>query len=57
MLSIEITGQIRAAEETLAKEQGRRESVRNRRESLSVELSDLKIKSAEFAKDPSCTTI
>lgn len=47
----EITGQIRAAEETLAKEQGRRESVRNRRESLSVELSDLKIKSAELAKD------
>ncbi|MGN1481817.1 chromosome segregation protein SMC [Porcipelethomonas sp.] len=47
----EITGQIHAAEENLAREQGRRESVRNKRESLSAELSELKIKSAELSKD------
>ena len=47
----EIRDRIRIAEENLAKEQGRKESVRNRRESLSAEMSELKIKSAELAKD------
>ena len=47
----EIRNRIRIAEENLVKEQGRKESVRNRRESLSVEMSELKIKSAELAKD------
>ncbi len=47
----EIRDRIRIAEENLVKEQGRKESVRNRRESLSAEMSELKIKSAELAKD------
>lgn len=47
----EIRDRIRIAEENLVKEQGRKESVRNRRESLSSEMSELKIKSAELAKD------
>lgn len=47
----EIRNRIRIAEENLVKEQGRKESVRNRRESLSAEMSELKIKSAELAKD------
>lgn len=42
---------IKSAEENLAKEQGRKEDIRSRRESLSAEMSSLKIKAAELAKD------
>lgn len=42
---------IKSAEENLAREQGRKEDIRSRRESLSAEMSALKIKAAEFAKD------
>ncbi len=42
---------IRQAEETLAKEQGRREQVRQLREQLSTKMSELKITIAERLKD------
>lgn len=42
---------IKSAEENLAKEQGRKEDIRSRRETLSAEMSSLKIKAAELAKD------
>lgn len=42
---------IKIAEENLVREQGKKESVRNKRETLSAEMSALKIKSAEIAKD------
>lgn len=42
---------IKSAEENLAREQGKKEDIRSRRESLSAEMSALKIKAAEFAKD------
>ncbi len=42
---------IKSAEENLAREQGRKEDIRSRRETLSAEMSALKIKAAEFAKD------
>lgn len=42
---------IKSAEENLAREQGRKEDIRSQRESLSAEMSALKIKAAEFAKD------
>lgn len=42
---------IKSAEENLAREQGRKEDIRSRRETLSAEMSSLKIKAAELAKD------
>lgn len=42
---------IKSAEENLAREQGRKEDIRSRRESLSAEMSALKIRAAELAKD------
>ncbi|MGN1085794.1 MAG: chromosome segregation protein SMC, partial [Porcipelethomonas sp.] len=42
---------IKSAEENLAREQGKKEDIRSRRESLSAEMSALKIKAAELAKD------
>ncbi|MGN0612385.1 MAG: chromosome segregation protein SMC, partial [Porcipelethomonas sp.] len=42
---------IRQAEESLAKEQGRREAFRKQREELSVKMSDMKIRLTELTKD------
>lgn len=47
----EIEALIKSSEETLAREQGRKESVRSKREELSAEMSSLRIKSAELIKD------
>lgn len=47
----EIEALIKSSEETLAREQGRKESVRSKREELSAEMSSLRIKSAELVKD------
>ncbi len=46
-----ITVLIRQTEETLAKAQGKREEVKRRREELSIEMSDMKIRLTELAKD------
>jgi len=42
---------IREAEQTLAKEQGRREQVKQQREELSLKMSDMKIRITELSKD------
>ena len=47
----EIEALIKISEENLARDQGRKESIRSRREELSVEMSSLRIKSAELVKD------
>ena len=47
----EIEALIKISEENLARDQGRKESIRSRREELSAEMSSLRIKSAELVKD------
>ncbi len=47
----EIEALIKTAEENRARDLGKKENIRNRRETLSSEMSALKIKKAELAKD------